>query len=201
MIKKLLYKIVIKTGKFKNFYVRFYHLNGVEYGKLLKDSNYFYSMGEGSRVTLGAIFTDPKYVKIGSNTLLSACTLIGHDGSIAVFSKVTDKVLDKVGKIIIGDNCFIGHGAIIMPDTIIGDNCIVAAGSVVTKDVDSGSIVGGVPARVIGNTADYIDKIARKTMEYPWYDILKDRKESYDPLLEPKLREMRLDYFFNNKLR
>jgi len=196
MLKKILYKIVIKTGRFRHFYIRFYKIDPFEYGRLLKDINFFSSIGEGSGITVGAQFTDPKYVKIGHNTLLSACTLIGHDGAIAVYSKSTEKILDSVGKIIIGDNCFVGHGAIIMPDTIIGDNCIIAAGSIVTKDVESGSIVGGVPAKFICSTTDYIEKIEKKTKEYPWYEILKTRRGSYDPLLEPKLIRMRLEYFF-----
>src|SRR5438552_18626377 len=49
----------------------------------------------------------------------------------------------------IGNNCFIGSRAIILPGVRVGDGSIVAAGAVVTKDVSPGSIVGGNPARVI----------------------------------------------------
>ncbi|MCO6451797.1 MAG: acyltransferase [Caldilineales bacterium] len=54
----------------------------------------------------------------------------------------------------IGDGCWIASGAIIIGGVTVGQNCIVAAGAVVTKDVPDGSIVGGAPARVIGQTSD-----------------------------------------------
>jgi maltose O-acetyltransferase len=49
----------------------------------------------------------------------------------------------------IGDNCWIGGGAIINPGVTIGDNVVIASGAVVTKDVPSNIVVGGNPARVI----------------------------------------------------
>lgn len=49
----------------------------------------------------------------------------------------------------IGNRCFVGSRAIIMPGVSIGDECIIGAGSVVTHDVPSNSIVAGVPARII----------------------------------------------------
>lgn len=49
----------------------------------------------------------------------------------------------------IGKDCFIGGESIILPGVKIGDGCVVGAGSVVTKDVPSGSIVAGNPAKVI----------------------------------------------------
>ena len=48
------------------------------------------------------------------------------------------------------DDCWIGYGAIIMAGVTIGRGAIVAAGSVVTKDVAPYEIVGGAPARPIG---------------------------------------------------
>lgn len=50
----------------------------------------------------------------------------------------------------IEDDVWLGYGAIILTGTTIGRGSIVAAGSVVTKSVPPYSIVGGVPARVIG---------------------------------------------------
>ena len=50
----------------------------------------------------------------------------------------------------IGDYCFIGPRVIILPGVDIGSGAVVAAGAVVTKNVDMFSIVGGVPASVIG---------------------------------------------------
>ena len=49
----------------------------------------------------------------------------------------------------IGEDCWIGGGAILCPGVTIGDRCIIGAGSVVTKDIPSDSIAVGNPAKVI----------------------------------------------------
>ena len=51
--------------------------------------------------------------------------------------------------ITIGDNCWFGAGAMVMPGVTIGDNCVIAAGAVVAKDVPDNMLVGGVPAKPI----------------------------------------------------
>lgn len=55
------------------------------------------------------------------------------------------------------DNVFIGANSIILGPCKIGPNAIVAAGAVVNKDVPLGTIVGGVPAKIIG-TFDELKK-------------------------------------------
>ena len=51
--------------------------------------------------------------------------------------------------IVIGDNAWIGGGAIILPNITIGNNVVIAAGSVVTKDIPDNVVVGGNPAKII----------------------------------------------------
>lgn len=55
----------------------------------------------------------------------------------------------KVGSVKIGDRCWIGAKAIILKDVELGDGCIVGAGAVVTKSFPAGSVIAGVPARLI----------------------------------------------------
>ncbi|WP_409047318.1 DapH/DapD/GlmU-related protein [Microbacterium sp. HA-8] len=50
----------------------------------------------------------------------------------------------------IGDRVFIGAGAIINMGVVIGDEAVIGAGAVVTKDVPARTVVGGVPARSLG---------------------------------------------------
>ncbi len=52
--------------------------------------------------------------------------------------------------IVIKRRAWVGANATITPGVTIGENAIVAAGAVVTKDVAANTIVGGIPARVIG---------------------------------------------------
>jgi acetyltransferase-like isoleucine patch superfamily enzyme len=51
------------------------------------------------------------------------------------------------GKIVLENDCWIGTGAIILPNINIGEMSIVAAGSIVTKDVAPYTVVSGIPAR------------------------------------------------------
>lgn len=51
--------------------------------------------------------------------------------------------------VVIGDDVWIGTGAIVLKGVRIGDGAVVAAGSVVTRDVEAGTLVGGNPARVL----------------------------------------------------
>ena len=52
--------------------------------------------------------------------------------------------------VVIGRDCWVGHGATVLRGVTIGDGAIVAAGSVVTKDVAPMTIVAGAPAKPIG---------------------------------------------------
>jgi acetyltransferase-like isoleucine patch superfamily enzyme len=69
--------------------------------------------------------------------------------------------LDYFGKIDIGDYTYIGDGAKIMPGVTIGNDVILGAGSVVTKSISNGKIAAGNPARIIGETSDFVDKIGK----------------------------------------
>jgi len=52
-------------------------------------------------------------------------------------------------KIIVNNDVWIGHGAILLAPLCVGQGAIIAAGSVVTKNVPAYSIVGGNPAKLI----------------------------------------------------
>lgn len=56
---------------------------------------------------------------------------------------------------VIGNGVRISAGAKVVGNITIGDNAIVAANAAVVKDVSENSIVGGVPAKVIGENKEH----------------------------------------------
>ncbi|MEG5138998.1 MULTISPECIES: acyltransferase [Microcoleaceae] len=197
--QKILRHFAMRYGKFRGLYVKFCEPSSEEYTQFLRLHGNLYSIGENCTILPSTVFTDPTYVRIGNNVHFSTCTLIGHDGSIAMLNQAYNVKLDAVGKIDIRDNVFIGYNSLVLRNVTIGPNAIVAAGAVVTKDVAEGDIVAGVPAKPIGRVADLVEKWQAETQSLPWADLINSREGAYDPEMEPQLTEMRLSYFYRNK--
>jgi acetyltransferase-like isoleucine patch superfamily enzyme len=95
------------------------------------------------------ILSEPYLVEIGDNVIITGSVkLLTHDGSTMLFRK-ENETNAVYGRIIIGNNVFVGLGSIILPNVTIGDNVIVGAGSVVRGNIPDNSIVMGNPAKII----------------------------------------------------
>ena len=123
-------------------------------------------IGKGSVVHMWANFFDPSGITIGEDTIIGdhvfldgrASLTIGNHTDIASSVMIYNSEHDlekedfstKTEPVTIGDYVFIGPRAIILPGITIGKGAIVAAGAVVTKNIPDFTIVGGVPAKEIG---------------------------------------------------
>lgn len=78
----------------------------------------------------------------------------------------------RTGKIILGNNVFVGSNTTLLYDVKIGDNVIIGAGSLVNKNIPSNSVAAGVPCKVIGSFEDYKTKIKNQQYgEEMWIDL------------------------------
>ena len=136
-------------------------------------------VGEGCSFTSMPNFgSEPYLIEIGNHVRTSSdVAFFTHDGATWVFryQERYKKVL-RFAKIKVGDNCFLGYHCTIMPGVTIGDNCIIGAGALVTKDVPAGSVVGGVPARILSTTEAYAEKCLAEAPEWDEAAMKRDKK-------------------------
>jgi|SRR5258708_3739693 len=123
-------------------------------------------IGSGSSIHMGVRFFSLKHLEIGEDTIVGdhafldgrAKLKIGNHVDIAsqvlIYNSEHDLESESfrphVEPVEIGDYVFVGPRAIILPGVKIGKGAVIAAGAVVTKDVPDFAIVGGVPAKEIG---------------------------------------------------
>ncbi|TXS44823.1 sugar O-acetyltransferase [Streptomyces sp. t39] len=110
----------------------------------------------GSRISVG----ERTFVNVNLTALDVAPITIGKDCQIGPNVQLLtpthplepqprrDK-LEAARPITIGDNVWLGGGAIVLPGVTIGDNSVIGAGAVVTRDVPANVVAVGNPARVI----------------------------------------------------
>jgi len=131
----------------------FYRLAGIKIGK-------------GSTIHMKAKFYDPRNISIGEDTIIGeGIVLDGRDNlSIGSHVDIATEVMiynsqhdvnqedfaATSAQVLIEDYVFIGPRVIILAGVTVGRGAVVGAGAVVTKDVPPFAIVGGVPAKIIG---------------------------------------------------
>lgn len=160
-------KIIKLIDNFRRYYRQYKMLtirDGWKKAAWLKKHKVFYHIGDKVYYTPNILPAEPFLVCLHNNVAISAgVRLITHSIAATVFNNEenTKKYITDFGKIEILDNVYIGANVCVNPGVTIGPNAIVAAGAVVTKDVPEGTVVGGVPAVVIGS----YEKVKQKTLE------------------------------------
>jgi maltose O-acetyltransferase len=144
----------------------FYRLFGMKIGNgsTLHMGAKFYnvaniSIGEDSIIGEGAVLDGRDKLTIGNHVDIASEVMIynaEHDVKDPSFRAISAPV-------VIEDYVFIGPRAIILPGVTVKKGAIVGAGAVVTKNVEEGMIVGGVPAKQIGDRGakDFNYKLGR----------------------------------------
>ena len=109
----------------------------------------------GARVDVGCncVFSSIRGVEIGAATIIAGNCYLG--GARYYHADLEIPIMDQGnysrGPVVVGENCWIGAGAVIIDGVTIGRGAIVGAGAVVTKNIPDYAIVAGVPAKIIGS--------------------------------------------------
>lgn len=117
-------------------------------------------IGEHVRIADGVFIEEvrPDLIEIEDGVNIGPRTVIvAHDSS---YHCINPDIPVIFARVYIRKNAYIGANATILPGITIGEGAIVAAGAVVTKNVDPGTIVAGVPARLLTSVEDALNRFS-----------------------------------------
>lgn len=127
----------------------------VQYGRFIG-----VKIGKNCYISTKRFSSEPYLIEIGNNVRIARNVSFYTHGGIWPFRKY-NKTLDYFGKIKIGNFCYIGDDAKILPGITIEDECIIGAGAVVTKSIKKGLVVAGNPAIIVDTTENFLKKISQ----------------------------------------
>lgn len=136
-------------------------------------------IGEKTNLLRNVNIIVPSNIKLGDNCVINTQTLLdGRGGKILIGNNVDiarevniwtlehdphdDFHKTKGGNVVIEDYVWVASRVTILPNVKIGRGAVIASGAVVTKDVPEMAIVGGIPAKVIGQRNSKL----KYTLEY-----------------------------------
>lgn len=114
-----------------------------------------FTVGDRTQFNRNAVVDGRGSIRIGCDVLVGpGAQLISYQHRFADRAQPINRQGLELKEIVIEDDVWIGAGAIVLAGVHLGRGCIVGAGAVVTKSFPAYSILGGVPARVIGERGE-----------------------------------------------
>lgn len=129
------------------------------------------TIGKGTKIFASArnVFIDPTrpwLINIGENVQITRnVTILTHGYDWSVIKGKYGDVIGSSGKVMIGNNVFIGMNSTILKGTTIGNNVIIGANSLVSGIIPDNSVVVGNPCKVICDIDSYFSKRKDKQLE------------------------------------
>lgn len=147
-------------------------------GRYLRKNHILCEVGENVRFQPRLIPLYPELIKLHNNVVVGAgVRFVTHDAISSVLNRLgRGHFPEKVGCIEIMDNVFIGTNSTILPNVRIGENVIIGANTTVTKDLESGGVYAGSPARKIGSFEDYIKKLLPGSGGYSYPTVARNQR-------------------------
>lgn len=174
------------------FKIKFTFANYEKKEKMLR--KICFHIGDNTRICNNDFGAEPYMISMGNNVIVAAgVKFIEHDASffnMCRYRGISPKEYEKIGPIILRDNCFIGGYSILLQGTDVGENSVIAAGSVVNKKIPANEVWGGVPAHFIMSVDDYAKKVDDKNKRLPWFG-------NHDSYSEEERIKLRQEFFFN----
>ena len=111
-------------------------------------------IGNGNYFNRNLMIDACGYIEIGDHNMFGPGVYITDSNHKLLPGRWVGECPMESGKTVIGNGCWVGARAVILKDVTLGDRCVVAAGAVVTKSFPAGSVVAGVPARLLRSVPD-----------------------------------------------
>ncbi len=117
--------------------------------------DYGYNIYAGANVyfNFNCVLLDVMPIRIGSNVLFGPSVQI-YTATHPLDADERRRELEFAKPVSIGDDCWIGGGAIISPGVVIGARCVIGAGAVVTRDIPADTVAVGNPAKPVADDGD-----------------------------------------------
>ncbi len=113
---------------------------------------------------------DDAAIYVGNNTMFAPNVVISTTNH-TITPELREKQYQYVRPVHIGNNVWIGSGAIILPGVTIGDNSVIGAGSIVTKDIPANVVAVGNPCRVLRKIGERDREFFYKNERIDWENL------------------------------
>lgn len=126
--------------------------------------------GKAVYANFNLTLVDDTHIYVGDYTMFGPNVTVATAGH-PILPELRQKAYQYNFPVHIGKNCWIGAGAVIVPNVTIGDNVVIGAGSVVTKDIPSNVVAVGNPCRVLREINEHDKEFYFKDCKIDYNDL------------------------------